>query len=690
MPAPNDPLELPAQFIKGVGPQRAEKLARLGLHNPRDLLFHLPRDYQDLTNLRRIADLESNCEQTVCGTVVDVDARPTSKGGTVTGVLIDDNTGRLVGIWFNQLQIMRRFQNGESVLFFGKPQMYDGRWRIVHPEFQHLDDGTTPDPYLPVYGLTEDLRAGELRRILRHVVTEYASLVPEVLPRALLEKKRYPAPAVALLHAHFPPDRESCRLARRRLAYDELLPLQLALALRHRDFRDVRKAPIFEITPKIDERIRRLFPFRFTAGQNAAVDDLTRDLASGRPMNRLLQADVGAGKTAVACYATLLAVAHQHQAAILAPTEVLARQHWDTLQRYLSHSRVRRQLLTGSVSPRERDAFVQQIRAGEVDLVVGTHALLHADVEFKRLGLVVIDEQHKFGVKQRARLRQKGLDPHYLIMTATPIPRTLAMTVFGDLDTTVIRDLPAGRQPVRTYLVTSEREAQSFEFLRRKLCEGRQAFVICPLVEQSESLGLQSAEQTAREWSAGPLSGFSCGLVHGRLNDLDKEITMRRFRDGHIKVLISTSVVEVGVDVPNATLMIVRDAFRFGLSQLHQFRGRVSRGQFPGCCFLFGSPRTSDAEARLRILVTTNDGFRIAEEDLRLRGPGEFLGTRQHGLPELRVANLLEDADVIAEARQDAFELLGRDPRLEAPEHAALRQSMLDRFAACMELGEIG
>jgi ATP-dependent DNA helicase RecG len=686
--APHDRLDTPAQFVKGVGPQRAEKLLRLGIHTARDLLFYVPRDYKDLTDLRRIADVEFGKLQTVCGRVVDLDARRAQSGKTISAVLLDDGSGRLVGVWFNQPRILKRFHMDETVLFSGKPTLYEGRWQMQHPEVQQID-AAAPEPYMPVYGLTEDLRPGEIRRILRGVVQEYAGLVPDRLPAALRQRLGLPDIATALAHVHFPPDREACRLARQRLAYEELLLLQLAMALRHRDFHDRREAPRFEVSRRLDERIRRLFPFQFTAGQDHAVGEIVADLASGKPMCRLLQGDVGVGKTAVACYALLVAVAQQHQAALMAPTEILARQHWQTLDRYLADSRVRRKLLVGSLSAREREETLAAVRAGEVDLVVGTHAVIQEDVEFARLGLVVIDEQHKFGVQQRARFRHKGLDPHYLVMTATPIPRTLTMTVFGDLDLTTIRDQPPGRQPVRTYLVKSADRTRSFDFVCRKLKEGRQAYVICPLVADSETLDLRSAERTAAELGKGEFAGFTVGLVHGRLSDVEKEAAMRRFREGRTHVLVSTIVVEVGVDVPNATLMMVLDAERFGLSQLHQLRGRIARGSYPGYCFLFASPRTADASERLEAVASTSDGFRIAEEDLRIRGPGEFLGTRQHGLPELRVADLIRDVELISEARRDAIAIVLADPELQLPEHQPLKQAMLDRFGEALELAQI-
>jgi len=686
----NERLEKPVQFVKGVGPQRAALLQRLGVDTVEQLLFFLPRDYQDLTDLRPIHQLEAGKLQTVRGKIIDLDAKETAKQGTVAAALIHDGTARLRAVWFNFPSAIKRLKVGETILFSGKPAWKMGCWEMTHPSVQATEDGSLNEPFLPVYPLTENLRIADLRKILRYALDEFADDVPDLLPVELRRARKLPDIVTALQHAHFPRDRESCQRARARLAYEEFLLLQLALAQRRRDIKDLRQAPVMTVTDVLDARIRRLFPFKFTGDQNKVVAEVFADLAAGKPMNRLLQGDVGSGKTAVAATALLVAVAHKFQAAIMAPTEILAKQHWRTLDQYLKHSRVRRLLLTGGTPAAERTKSLAAIRAGEVDLVVGTQAIIQDDVEFANLGLVVIDEQHKFGVRQRARFRHKGLDPHYLVMTATPIPRTLTMTVFGDLDVSTIRELPPGRQPVRTYAVKPDARAQAFDFVRKKLVEGRQAFVICPLIDQSADTDVRSAEQTAAELSRGEFSRFRVGLVHGRLPEAKRDATMDAFRSGQVHVLVSTLVVEVGVDVPNATMMIIEDAPRFGLSQLHQLRGRIARGSIPGCCFLFGTPQNPDAATRLDALVQTTDGFRIAEADLELRGPGEFLGTRQHGLPELRVGNLVRDADLIALARDDARQMVRQDPQLEQPQHQRLRQAMHRRFGAALELADVG
>ena len=486
----------------------------------------------------------------------------------------------------------------------------------------------------------------------------------EVFPEEYLAAHDLWPLSQALPQVHFPNDQESLDRARRRLVYQELFILQLALAVRRQQQHDQRRAAALEATAKIDARIRRLFPFELTAGQENAIAEIAADMAGPMPMNRLLQGDVGSGKTVVAVYAMLLAVAHGFQAALMAPTEVLARQHALTLERMLAASQVRRAQLTGGLTTAQRTALLQLIAAGEVDLVIGTQAIIQEDVSFAKLGLVVIDEQHKFGVRQRAVLKGKAVpdDPHYLVMTATPIPRSVTMTLFGDLDVSTLRDSPPGRQKINTYLANDEQRAKWWDFFRRKLREGRQGFVIVPLVEETEIIEAVSLAETYEKLANGELEAFRLGLLHGRMAPAEKDAVMADFRSGEIQVLVSTSVVEVGVDVPNATLMTIEGGHRFGLAQLHQLRGRISRGKFPGFCCVFGDPQTEDSRERLKAFVASTDGFELAETDFRLRGPGDVFGTKQHGLPPLRIADLLRDQSLLEEARRDAHGLVAADP----------------------------
>ncbi|MCI0459409.1 MAG: ATP-dependent DNA helicase RecG [Gemmataceae bacterium] len=706
-PSTPDPLEQNVQFLKGVGPGRAELLARLGIQTARDLLFHFPRAYEDLTDVRPIASLEEGTLQTVRGEVVEIDGRRLADGRPVVSIVLSDG-GKvcLEGTWFGQAHAARRFRYGQRVAFSGKPKWFRDHWQMNNPRVQYLDETTYPDlsslptgaaastggsQIVPVYPLTEDLRAEHLRPILRRAVDTFAEQVAEILPEELRRKRSLPEMSQALEDVHFPKDLAAARAARRRFVYEEFLILQVALAIRRRDLRDRQRAPKLPVTSRIDEHIRRLFPFPLTEDQDRAVADLCDDLASDRPMQRLLQADVGAGKTAVAVYALLVTVANKHQAALMAPTEVLARQHWDTLESYLAQSRVRRLLLTGGLTARERREALAALKAGEVDLVVGTQALVSEDVQFARLGLVVIDEQHKFGVNQRARMRRLGVDPHYLVMTATPIPRTVALTVFGDLDCSTIRQLPPGRQPLLTRWLTEKQRQRLYPYLLEQLRQKRQAYLVCPLVEESEALDVKAAEQTFAELKSGPLGQLRLGLLHGRMDEDAKDEVMGRFRAGEIDLLVSTLVIEVGVDVPNATLMIVEHAERFGLSQLHQLRGRVSRGKVRGECYLFTGPVVNDeTRERLRIFTRVSDGFQLAEEDARLRGAGEFFGTRQHGGGELRFGDLIADRGLLEEARRDAFQLVAADAGLKRPEHELLRKAVLERYGRTLDLAEIG
>lgn len=707
-------LDQPVQFLPGVGPFRADQLRRLGIETVRQLLFHLPRAFEDLSDLRATNALTAGRFQTVCGEVVEIECRTLANGRQVVSVVLSDGRGVVEGVWFNQPRVATRFRYGQHLAFSGKPKWYRDHWQISNPRVRELgQDGQIAGPnVVPVYSLTEDLRPEQLRRILCRAVDSHAALVPEFVPAELLRRHGLPTVTQALRDVHTPPDLKAATAARRRFWYADLLVLQTALALRRRELRDRRRAPVLTTSPQIDARIRRLFPFRLTADQDAAITDICRDLASERPMQRLLQADVGAGKTAVAVYALLVAVANKYQAALMAPTEVLARQHADTLDSYLAHSRVRRLLLTGSLAARERTAALEALHAGEIDLVVGTQALAQDHVKFARLGLVVIDEQHRFGVTQRARLRRLGADPHYLVMTATPIPRTVALTVFGDLDVSLIRQLPPGRVPVRTRWVQESRRDWVWDRIRDGLRQGRQALVICPQVGESASDSLElfaepppaagsagseagprvprAAEIVAEELRQGPFREFRVGLLHGQMSVEHRTQVMQNFRAMRLDLLVSTSLVEVGVDVPNATLLVVEDADRFGLSQLHQLRGRISRGQVAGECYLFATPSTDDARERLRLFTRCTDGFELAEQDARLRGVGEFFGTRQHGTGELTYADLLAHSELLHAARRDAFALVADDPGLARPEHQALRAVVLERYGQTLDLVEIG
>jgi len=671
-------------------------LARLGISTVADLLFFLPRDILDLTHVSPIHELTADSLATVRGRVVDRDGRELNGGRSMSAVLLDCGTGFVRGVWFNQPWMLQKFRDGDLVLFSGKPKKRAGRWEISHPQVQWLsaEDTEADGGLFPCYSLTEGLKMHEMRRIIRAAVEDCVDLVPEVLPDRFCSQLKVPGIREALRGVHIPVGREPYAAARRRLILQDLLELQLGLAMRRRTWVTRGAAARLPLSAKVDARIRRLLPFQFTPGQNQAIREIAGDLDAPIAMHRLLQADVGAGKTAVAVYAMLVAVAAGYQTVLMAPTEVLASQHWRTIDRMLANSRVTRILLTGQLTAAERRTALSQIASGAVQLVVGTQAVIQDDVAFARLGLAVIDEQHKFGVMQRARFSAGSLVPHTLVMTATPIPRSLSLTQFGDLDLSVMNDLPPGRQKVTTSRVPQGPARQKvWDFVRQKLRSGRQAYVICPRIgPESEPEGASDgfgAEEVFAALSKTELREFRIGLAHGQLDPGAKAAAMESFRAGQTQVLVATTVVEVGIDVPNATLMIVNRAESFGLSQLHQLRGRISRGSFAGYCFLSSESDDPRAAERLQTLEQYSSGFDVAEADFRLRGPGDILGTRQHGDLPLKVADLVRDGAELLDARQAALELVGSG-EFDQPDYAPLKIQVLERFGKLFELAGSG
>ncbi len=670
----------PIQYLRGVGPARAGWFAQVNLHTVGDLLEHLPFRYESEQGEIEIADLAPDMVATIRGEVRRVRGRWPTFSAEVT-----DGTGMCWLRWFNQRYRGQGIYVGAFVVATGKAQEYRDRLEIVHPRVQVFasDKDLPPTQSGPkqigVYRGTERLTSAVIRKAVLTLLEQPRLPVAEVLPSALRIKRSLPTRADALREVHLPGSVEAHARAHARLAYEELLLMELAVALRRQHLLGRHRGHKLALTPEIDQRIRARFPFALTEAQDRALREIARDLMSGRPMGRLLQGDVGSGKTVVALYACLMAIANGHQAAIMAPTEVLAQQHFANIERYLAGSRVRRLLLRGGLGRQDRESALQALASGAVELVVGTHALLQPDVAFNDLGLVVIDEQHKFGVAQRADARTKGVMPHYLVMTATPIPRTLAMTVFGDLDVSVIDSAPPGRGKIRTRVAGERDWLAVMTDLRRRLVAGEQAFVVCPAIgaEATDAVGDQSRQLTSvnaeyQRLVSGPWRGLELGLLHGAMSSEEKQAVTGAFADGRLSAVIATTVVEVGIDVPNATIMVVEHADRFGLSQLHQLRGRVGRGQADSECILIAYGDGKRADERLKVLVDTTDGFRVAEADLRQRGPGEMLGARQHGLPELRVANLVEDFAIVEQARQDAFGIVAEDPALQRPEHRRL------------------
>jgi len=676
--------QIPIRYLKGVGPKRAEHLTRLGIETIEDLLTTLPRRYEDRSQLCAIRSLRVGSVQTTVGAVLAVGERKTQKGASLVEVAFGDGTGVLKGIWFNQPYLKYTFSIGQKVILHGKVERFH-RLQMNQPEHEVMESGEESSSFLhvgrivPIYSLTSDVSQRWLRTIAHEAVTHYGPFLVDPLPEEL-QRRYLLAPLQEALRAlHFPKSMEEAEQARKKLTFNEFFLFGLAIAFRRTKNRALpKKRNSLEDRYPI-EVFERLFPFPFTRAQRRVIEEIRRDMEGSIPMNRLLQGDVGSGKTLVVMYAMALAVKNGWQAALMVPTEILADQHVRVCKEILSPLEIRVASLTGGLSLSDRKSLLWKIEKGRIDIVVGTHALIEEGVRFKQLGIVVIDEQHKFGVVQRARLREKGENPDVLVMTATPIPRTLALTLYGDLDVSILDEMPPGRSPVRTEWVEEEKRGNVYEFLRGELQKGRQGYVVYPLVEESEKLDLLAATQMAKTLRS-VFSEFQIGLLHGRMKPEEKGALMRKFREGSISLLVSTIVVEVGIDVPNATVMVIEHGERFGLSQLHQLRGRIGRGSHPSFCFVISTPKTEEAKKRISILSQTHDGFRIAEEDLLLRGPGEFFGKRQHGLPELKVGNILRDIALLEQTKKEASLLFQKDPHLAHPAHELLRKKFIEKF----------
>src|SRR6266436_3457120 len=672
------------RFVKGVGPQRAGQLERKGLRTVEDALFFVPLRHEDRTQLTPLRALVPGQPATCSGVIVGVSPPPPGRSRVPFTVMLRDASGYATASWFGWRYLARVLKRGQRLVLHGRVGRYKGAMVIQQPDYEIVENGEDERLHtgrlVPVYSLTEGLPQRALRSLMWRLVDRFGPEVREVLPEGVRGRRGLVGLAQAVRDTHFPETDGALAAARRRLAFDEGLLLQLGLAiLRSRIARERGVA----MNPRGDlvARLRATLPWKLTAAQERVWEELRRDMATPYPMHRLLQGDVGSGKTVVAALGVLTAIEAGYQAAVMAPTEILAEQHFMTFRHLLEPLGVPIALLTSSLKPRERAARRAALAAGEIECVVGTHALVQEGVDFRRLGLVVVDEQHRFGVEQRARLRGKGEHPDLLVMTATPIPRTLALTIYGDLDVSVLDELPPGRQPVVTVARTEAKRAEIYEFVRKQIAAGRQVYVVYPLVEESEALDLKAATDMARHLAEDVFPDLTVGLMHGRLGFEAKDAIMRRFKAGEIHILVSTTVIEVGIDVPNASVMLVEHGERFGLSQLHQLRGRVGRGPWKSYCILLTGGRLApEAERRIGAMVETNDGFKIAEVDLELRGPGEFFGTRQSGLPEFRAVDILRDTNLLEEARREASAIVARDRELSEPAHRALRAALLARW----------
>ena len=684
--------DTPVQYVKRVGPVRADQLAELGIHTVEDLLMYFPRRFNLRRRSQEIRSLQGDERTaTITGEVISTDYRAFGRR-PVFRCELSDGEDWVTLRWFHGGYLRDKIKPEMHLAVSGKVSTYKGKIQFINPSFDilydHKEANLDADQLLPVYPAGAKLSSRQIAQIVQQVIGETESLIPRWFDDGYLKKRELLSRPRAVAGMHHPEDRRKWSAARRRMAYDECLLMQLGIALvRMRAIsRPAHPLRMGAKAEEVDRRIRARFPFKLTAAQNRAITEIAADLARDRPMNRLLQGDVGSGKTVVALYAGLLAVAGGKQAAIMAPTEILAVQHHRKISEYQEGSRVRTELLVGGQRPAERSRILADLAAGKIDIIVGTHALLGPDVRFANLSLVVVDEQHKFGVRQRSGVRSKGFAPHYLVMTATPIPRTLALTVFGDLDVSIIDEMPPHRGKTETKCATEDQFEQVMHAVRERLRTGQQAYFIYPLVNPSPRLKLTAAEDAYRELSAGPLKDFRVGLIHGQMLAGEKDHVMSEFRTKRIDALVCSVVVEVGLDVPGANVMVIMHAERFGLAQLHQLRGRIGRSAADALCILVASPNNPVARRRIEVLEQTDDGFKIAEEDLRLRGPGEFFGTKQHGLPELKVADLIKDFDLLRMARADAREIIKEDPALAAPHHQQLRREVIRAYEGRLAL----
>jgi ATP-dependent DNA helicase RecG len=692
--------------LPGAEPNTVAAMYRLGLRCVADLLLHMPtryrrsRPWQAIGHVAKAADLDTTDDMEVRGEIVSVE-RGFGRSGKVEAV-IEDDSGEIDLIFFNQPWIQKKMHPGMKVQATGRPRVYKSRVQIANPQWRRIeddavliapaDDDTTAE-LMPVYRASDDVSSDRIAAIIAAILDRATVLVVDHLPEDFRTSHGLPALATAYQHLHRPELEEHIDSARRRLIFDELLMLQLGVMMKRFHRRTHLHASALPLTPDVIERINARIPFAPTKAQQRVIAEIGRDLTKSIPMNRLLQGDVGSGKTIVALTAMLQAVAHGRQATLIAPTELLAEQHERTLRQFLMNAPLRMELFTGSLGAPARRALVKDIADGSVDIVIGTHAVLTSDVMFRDLAVAVTDEQHRFGVRQRAALRDKAADetrsPHQLVMTATPIPRTLSLTIFGDLDISIIDELPPGRVPVATSTVDRSAAEGIYEDIATRVRKGERAFIVVPVIDESES-GLTDLRSHLKMLATGPLRTCRVEAMHGRLEQPERDDVMDRFRRGDLDVLVATTVIEVGVDVPEATVMVIENADRFGLAQLHQLRGRVGRGQQVGRCVLIANPSTDEGRQRLAAMVDTTDGFRIAERDLAIRGPGELFGSKQSGAPPFRIAELPRDMELLALARRDAEEWIIRDPLLTQPEHSLLRTRLLKAHGKWLGLGDVG
>lgn len=661
------------RFLKGVGEKRAELLRKKGIDTVGALLRFYPRAYLDWQNITPISECHEGENVCVRAEITSpVKTANIRRGMTLYKFSAADDSGVIEVTLFNRKYLAENLREGRSYLFYGKLGYGITLRQMSSPEIM-------PAEYMgiePVYAASEGLSSKTIEKIMKNALV-YTDSMQDAIPDGIRQKNGLCDFKTALKSIHFPLERQALESAKRRLVFEELFVLQTGLLFLKRRRRALAGCTVKE---NLLDEFKKTLSFKLTGAQERVINECLSDMMSPRPMNRLIQGDVGSGKTAVAAALMYISAGNGFQSALMAPTELLAEQHFKTLCKITENSGIKCALLTGSLTKKQKDEVKAGLKSGEIKVAVGTHALLTDDVEFENLGLVVTDEQHRFGVGQRGRLSSKGNNPHTLVMSATPIPRTLGLIIYGDLDISIIDEYPAGRQKVATYCVDSSYNARVYNYIKKFIAEGRQAYIVCPLVDENEALGIKSASEYYEELSENQFKGYTVGLLHGKMKPKDKESVMRRFAAGEIQLLISTTVIEVGIDVPNAALMVIENAERFGLSQLHQLRGRIGRGEYSSACILISDVKSGDTKRRLDVIKNNTDGFKIADEDLKLRGPGDFLGSRQHGLPDMKIADIFADRETLHSAGKEAEELLRRDPMLHDAENAGLRSEITELF----------
>ncbi len=680
-------LEKEIQYIKGVGPNRAKLLQKLGIHTLKDLITYYPRDYEDRNKPSEIAYLQDGQEALIEAIPVSKvsEIRTKNKRVVLYKLMVRDSTGTCILTWYNQSYLKNRFKVGEIYKFFGKVKRVGGHIEMMSPVYDLEKTNKNTGKIIPIYPSTYQLSQNTIRQIMANGLNLVKSKLQETMPEFIKQRYQLINYEEAITRIHFPNDFNEFKQARRRLVFEELLSMQLALLTLKNQYMTEEEGISFSKEVKMSDVINQL-PFHLTKAQEKVLEEIDRDMEDRKTMNRLLQGDVGSGKTAVSIIASYKAVKSGYQVAIMAPTAILATQHLESFKQLLDPFHIRCELLVSSITKKKKEEILERLENGEIDIIIGTHALLEENVRFKKLGFIVTDEQHRFGVKQRGTIVAKGENPDVLVMTATPIPRTLALILYGDLDISIIDELPPNRKKIDTYAVRKEMEARVNQFIKKQIDEGRQAYIVCPLVEENEEMNLKSVTELAEKYKKEVFKEYRVEYLHGKMKNKEKDEIMMKFKEGEIDILIATTVIEVGVNVPNASIMVVENAERFGLAQLHQLRGRVGRGEYQSFCILKYEGKSETIQKRMKVMTDTNDGFIISEKDLELRGTGEFFGTKQHGMPEFKIANLFEDMPILKEVQKLASQLIDEDPKLEKKENKLLKEMVKEKFHDRLEI----